>query len=419
MKICIVGSGVSGLVAAHHLHGDHEVTVFEAADWVGGHTNTVDVETTTGALAIDTGFIVFNEHTYPGFTGLLRELNVPWKDSDMSFSARCEETGLEYNGTNMNGLFAQRSNLLRPAFWRMVREIMRFYREAPAILDEPDDETTLGEYLKRGGYSKLFVEKHLVPMAAAVWSATPETIYAFPMRFLVQFFHNHGFLRVNDRPQWLVVRGGSREYVKRLIQPFEDRIRLRTPITRVQKTPDGIRVQSSKGDEGLFDRVILATHADTSLAMLAEPTPLQREILGAFRFQRNEAVLHSDLSLMPKRKRAWASWNYHVAAPSLQPELPAVTYWMDNLQGIETPRPYFLTLNRTDAIDKNLVHRSFVYDHPIFSTETVRAQERHGEIDGVDGIHFCGAYWRYGFHEDGMQSALTTLGNLKEQLQGS
>ena len=214
MKICIVGSGVSGLVAAHHLHGDHEVTVFEAADWVGGHTNTVDVETTTGALAIDTGFIVFNEHTYPGFTGLLRELDVPWKDSDMSFSARCEETGLEYNGTNMNGLFAQRSNLLRPAFWRMVREIMRFYREAPAILDEPDDETTLGEYLKRGGYSKLFVEKHLVPMAAAVWSATPETIYAFPMRFLVQFFHNHGFLRVNDRPQWLVVRGGSREYVK-------------------------------------------------------------------------------------------------------------------------------------------------------------------------------------------------------------
>ncbi|MFT5081871.1 MAG: putative NAD/FAD-binding protein, partial [Planctomycetota bacterium] len=387
MKVCIVGSGISGLVAAHHLHRDHEVTVFEAADWVGGHTNTVDVETPAGPLAIDTGFIVFNEHTYPGFTGLLRELDVPWDDSDMSFSARCEETGLEYNGTNFNGLFAQRSNLLSPSFWRMVREIMRFYREAPAILDEPDDKTTLGEYLERGGYSKLFVEKHIVPMAAAVWSATPETMYAFPMRFLVQFFQNHGFLRVNDRPQWLVVRGGSREYVKRMIVPFRDRIRLNTPIVRVEKKPDGIHVRSTHGDEGIFDRVILATHADTSLAMLADPTPLQSEILGAFRFQKNEAVLHSDPSLMPKRKRAWASWNYHVAVPSQKPELPAVTYWMDNLQGLKTQQPYFLTLNRTEAIDPDLVLRSFQYDHPIFSTETVLAQGRHGEIDGSDGIH--------------------------------
>jgi len=415
MKICIVGTGISGLVAARELHPEHEVTVLEAADRIGGHTNTVDVETATGPLAIDTGFIVFNEKTYPHFCALLRELEVDWQDSEMSFSARCESSGLEYNGTNFNGLFAQRSNLLRPGFWRMVRDILRFYREAPAVLERPDDDTTLGEYLERGRYSRMFVDKHLIPMGAAVWSATPETMRAFPLRFLVQFFHNHGFLQVDERPQWLVVKGGSAEYVRCLVEPFRERIHLNTPVVRVERTTDGVRVHSSKGDEGCFDRVVLATHADTSLRLLADATALEREILGAFEFQSNAAVLHSDTRLMPRRRRAWASWNYHISAPGSGPELPAVTYWMNNLQGLPGKTPYLLTLNRTEAIAPDKVLRRFQYDHPIFSTATVRAQARHAEIDGADGVHFCGAYWRYGFHEDGVMSARAVLQNLNSE----
>lgn len=412
MKVAVVGTGISGLVAARKLHREHDITVFEASDRIGGHTNTVDVETPSGPLAVDTGFIVFNQRTYPNFCKLLGELNVDWQESHMSFSARCESTGLEYNGTDMNGLFAQRSNLVRPAFWRMVRDILRFYREAPAVLERPDDDTTLGEYLERGGYSRMFIEKHLIPMGGAVWSATPATMRSFPLRFLVQFFHNHGFLQVDDRPQWLVVKGGSREYVKPLVEPFRDRIRLGTPIIRVVRHISGVRLQSTHGDEGSFDRVVLATHADTSLRMLVDATPLEQEILGAFDFQTNEAVLHSDPSLMPRRRRAWASWNYHITEPQGGPGPPAVTYWMNQLQGLPGKTPYFVTLNRSSAIAPEKVLRRFQYEHPIFSTKTVHAQRRHAEIDGVDRVHFCGAYWRYGFHEDGVQSAMAVLKNL-------
>lgn len=413
MKIAVVGTGIAGLVAARNLHREHDLTVFEAGDWIGGHTNTVDVETDAGTQAVDTGFIVFNEATYPNFCAMLRELGVAWQDSDMSFSVRCEASGLEYNGTSMNGLFAQRSNLVRPSFWRMVKDIMRFYREAPQVLERPDDETTLGDYLEHGGYSQAFIEKHLIPMGAAVWSSTPETMRAFPLRFLVQFFHNHGFLRVEDRPQWLVVKGGSREYVRRLVEPFHDRIHLRTPVVKVERTARGVSVRTAQGDESCFDRVVLATHADTSLKLLSDATALERDVLGAFEFQRNEAVLHTDVRLLPRRKRAWASWNYHVTDPNSG--LPTVTYWMNNLQRLAGDTQYLLTLNRTADIDASQVLRSFVYHHPIFSTRTVLAQRRHAEIDGVNGVHFCGAYWRYGFHEDGVQSALATLRNLRAE----
>lgn len=414
MKVAVVGTGISGLVAARGLHTEHDLTVYEAGDWIGGHTNTVDVEAEGESLAIDTGFIVFNEATYPRFCRLLRGLGVAWKDSEMSFSVRCDGTGLEYNGTNLDGLFAQRSNVLRPAFWRMVREILRFYREAPEILERPDDETTLGEYLDRGRYSPLFVEKHLIPMGAAVWSSTPETMRAFPMRFLVQFFHNHGFLRVEDRPQWLVVKGGSREYVKPLVAPFRERIRTRTPVVSVRRAEGGVLLRTKDGEEERFDRVVLATHADTSRALLADATELEREVLGAFEFQRNEAVLHTDARLMPRRRRAWASWNYHVTDPVS--DLPTVTYWMNNLQGLDAGEDYLVTLNRTDDIDRSRVLRSITYHHPIFSTETVRAQRRHAEIDGVHGVHFCGAYWRYGFHEDGVHSAEAVLANFSNRV---
>ena len=403
MKIAVVGTGISGMVAARELCREHEVTVFEAGDWIGGHTNTVDVETPEGSLAVDTGFIVFNEKTYPRFCELMKELDVAWQESDMSFSVRCEATGLEYNGTSLDGLLAQRTNALRPSFWRMVRDIFRFYREAPAVLERDDDGTTLGEFLERGGYSTSFVEKHLIPMGAAVWSSRPETMRAFPLRFLVQFFHNHGFLQLNDRPQWLVIRGGSREYVEQLTRPYRDRIHLRTPVVSVERTPLGVRLRTAKGDGNTFDRVVLATHADKSLKILTDASELECEILGAFAYQRNEAVLHTDASLMPRRRRAWASWNYHVTDP--RSELPTVTYWMNNLQSLPGDTPYLVTLNRTDDVDPENLLRSFVYHHPIYSVESVAAQKRHAEIDGRNGVHFCGAYWSYGFHEDGVRSA--------------
>ena len=415
MRIAIVGTGIAGMVAARQLCGEHELTVYEAGDWIGGHTNTVEIEAAGSRLAIDTGFIVFNQKTYPNFCALLRHLDVAWQPSEMSFSVHCERGGLEYNGTSIDGLFAQRSNALRPSFWRMLRDIGRFYREAPALLDLRDEQLTLGEFLERGRYSREFVDQHLLPMGAAIWSARSEDIRAFPVRFLVQFFHNHGFLQVDGRPQWLVVRGGSREYVKALVAPFRDRIRLRTPVVRVERTSAGVRVRTASGGVECFDRVILAAHADQSLRLLADATLHERAILGAFAYQRNEAVLHTDASLMPRKRRAWASWNYHVGDPPS--DLPTVTYWMNRLQGLPErghagERPYLVTLNRSEAIDPTQVLRSFVYHHPVYSSEALRAQQRHAEIDGARGVHFCGAYWGFGFHEDGVKSGLAVARRL-------
>lgn len=415
MKVAVVGTGIAGLVAAHRLQREHELTVYEAGDRIGGHTNTVDVETPEGTLAIDTGFIVFNQETYPHFCALLAELGVAWQESEMSFSVRCEKSGLEYNGTSLDGLLAQRKNLLRPSFWRLLRDIARFYREAPALLTAPDEGLTLGEFLARGRYSREFVDQHLVPMGAAIWSARPETLRDFPARFLVQFFHNHGFLQVEGRPRWLVVRGGSARYVQALAAPFRDRIRLRTPVVRVERVAAGVRVTTAAGEAATYDRVVLAAHADQSLRMLADATPSERATLGAFDWQRNEAVLHTDASMMPRTRRAWASWNYHVTHPAS--ELPTVTYWMNELQGFDKDShgvlpQYLVTLNRTADIDPARVLRKFVYHHPIYSAEAVRAQGRHAEIDGARGIHFCGAYWGYGFHEDGVKSALDVVSRL-------
>ena len=295
MRIAVIGTGIAGLTAARELHGSHELTVFEASDWVGGHTHTLDVPTADGStLAVDTGFIVFNEKTYPGFCGLLQELGVPWQASDMSFSVKCDRTGLEYNGTNLDKLFAQRSNLLRPSFWRMVKDILRFYREAEAVLDPAAQEETLGGYLERNGYGRAFIEQHMIPMGAAIWSTCPEEMLAFPLRFLVQFFHNHGFLQVDGRPQWLVVEGGSRSYVEPLTRPFRDRIRLRTPVHAVSREPDGrVRVRSADGGDEVFDRVVMATHSDTTQKLLVDATPVEREVLGAIRFQPNSVILHT------------------------------------------------------------------------------------------------------------------------------
>jgi predicted NAD/FAD-binding protein len=410
VKVAVVGTGVAGLVAARALAREHELTVFEAADWIGGHVHTLEVPRAPGSdgrVAVDTGFIVFNRKTYPRFCALLGELGIGAEESDMSFSVRCEASGLEYEGSGWNGLLARRSNALRPGFWRMLRDLLRFYREAPRTLEQPDDGTTLGEFLARGRYSRDFVERHLVPMVSAVWSARPADLPGFPLRFLVRFFHNHGFLQVEGRPQWLVVPGGSFRYVERLVAPFRRRIRLATPVASVTRVPGGVRVRTAHGEEELFERVVLATHADQSLRLLADARPREREVLSAFTTQPNDVVLHTDARLMPRTRRAWASWNVHLArVPS---ELPAVTYWMNRLQRLSEPRDYFVTLNRTAEIEPERVLARFTYRHPLYTRAAVAAQARHAEIDGRDGVHFCGAYWGYGFHEDGVKSAEAVL----------
>jgi len=402
------------MVTARRLHdAGHEVTVLEARDRIGGHTATREVTVNGREYVVDTGFIVFNERTYPGFCSLLRELNVPWIESDMSFSARMEGPGVEYNGTSTSSLFAQRSNVFRPSFWSMIRGILRFYREAPELLELPAGEPgpTLGEYLRKGRYSKAFIDWHLIPMACAVWSGKPGEILEFPARTLVRFFANHGFLQVDDRPPWLTVRGGSRSYASKLLEPLMDRVRTSAPVERVTARGVGDVEVTVKGEAPeRFDRVVLACHADQALGMLDRPTPVEEEVLGSMRFQPNSVILHTDASLMPLRKAAWAAWNVHVPAQApAEGDLVRVTYWMNELQSIEGPDELFVTLNCKDRIDPGKVVRETVFSHPVYDADSVRAQGRHAEIDGVRGVHYCGAYWHYGFHEDGVQSARRVL----------
>lgn len=411
MKVAVIGSGIAGLVVARGLAREHELTVYEAADWIGGHTHTLDVPGVDGRpVAVDTGFIVFNRRTYPRFCALLAELGLEGQPSDMGFSVHCERTGLEYCGRNWNGLLARRTNALDPRFWRMLLDLVRFYREAPRTLAGPDDGRTLGEFLRAGRYARPFVEQHLAPMASAVWSAKRADLDAFPLRFLVQFFENHGFLTVEGRPQWLVVPGGSRSYVERLVAPFRGRIRLSTPVARVTREADGVRVRTASGAEERFDRVVLATHGDQALRLLADARPREREVLAAFTTQANDVVLHTDARVMPRRRRAWSSWNYHLARTPA--ELPTVTYWMNGLQKLAGPRDWFVTLNRTDELDPARILARFTYRHPLTTRASCAAQARHAEIDGQDGVHFCGAYWRFGFHEDGVWSGERVLARL-------
>ncbi len=403
MKVAIVGAGISGLTVAYRLHRAHEVTVFEASDWVGGHTHTHDIEHGGARYAVDSGFIVFNEWTYPRFIALLAELGVASQASDMSFSYRSERTGLEYNGTSLNALFAQRANLLRPSFLRMLGEILAFNRRARELLGSRDDALTLGEYLRRERYSKLFIEAYIVPMGKAIWSASERTMLEFPAHFFVDFFERHGFLNVSDRPQWRAIRGGSREYVRRLIEPFQTSIRSATPVAGVSRGTDGIRIRTRRGDVETFDFVVLACHADQALSLLERPSAAEREVLGAFPYETNEAVLHTDLSMLPRTRLARAAWNYHALARD--DDRVAVTYDMNILQALTAPKTFMVTLNRTADIDPKRVLRTMTYEHPIYSPAGVAAQRRRHEVSGVDRTFFCGAYWRNGFHEDGVVSA--------------
>ncbi len=403
MKIAVVGAGIAGNVAASRLAGAHEITVFEAGSHAGGHSHTHDLEIAGRRVAVDTGFIVYNERTYPRFTALLAGLGVATQESRMSFSVRDEAADLEYNGTSLNALFAQRRNLLKPSFLGMVRDILRFHREAPRLLVQPGPELPLGRFLEEGRYGQAFREHYILPMGAAIWSTTPASMFQFPARFFVRFLHNHGMLTVDDRPVWRTVTGGSARYVDRLVAPFRHRIRLGTPVESVRRLPGAVIVKPRGQEAERFDAVFLACHADQALRLLADPSVAEQEVLGAIPFQRNEAVLHTDARLLPRRPLAHAAWNYHVLPGGQGPV--ALTYHMNILQQLDLPVPLLVTLNRTEAIDPAKVLARMSYEHPLFTPRSVAAQARHREVNGALRTYYCGAWWRNGFHEDGVVSA--------------
>ncbi len=412
MKIAIVGTGISGNVAAFHLQKHHDVTVFEANSYTGGHTHTHQIEMSGSTYSIDTGFIVFNHRTYPHYLELLRELDVEEQPSAMSFSVKCDRSGLEYNGTTLNSLFAQRKNLFSPKFYRMIREILRFNREALALLEQKNDSLNLGDYLYQGKYSAEFIDHYIIPMGAAIWSADPVQMFDFPARFFIQFFHNHGMLSVNDRPQWYVIKGGSHEYVKRLTTPFRDRIRHNTPVRRINRFIDRIEIVTDDYGVETFDCVFIACHSDQALALLDEPSPAEQEVLSAIPYQENEAILHTDESLLPERRLAWAAWNYHLLKK--QQDRVALTYNMNILQSLQADQTFCVTLNNTQAIDPAKIIKRITYHHPVFTPAGIQAQQRHSELNGNWRTFYCGAYWRNGFHEDGVVSALQALSDFQE-----
>lgn len=405
MKIAIVGSGIAGLTCAYLLNRKHDIQVFEASDWIGGHTHTVDVQVEGRHYAIDTGFIVFNDWTYPNFIRLLGQVGVAFKPTEMSFSVSDPSSGVEYNGHDLNSLFAQRSNLWSPAFWGMLRDILRFNRQSLDDLasDRIDADTTLGQYLQRNGYGRRFIEHYIVPMGSAIWSMSLADMLGFPLQFFVRFCKNHGLLSVSERPTWQVIEGGSRSYVAPLTASFAERIRLNCPVSRVVRDDNGVTLHSAAGEER-FDKVVFACHSDQALALLDQASTAERDILGALPYASNDVVLHTDTRLLPERELAWASWNYRLGGPSDQPA--AVTYNMNILQGIDSATTFCVSLNQSAAIDPGKILARFRYAHPQYSLAGTAAQARWQELQGAQNSYFCGAYWANGFHEDGVVSAL-------------
>ncbi len=405
-RIAVIGAGVSGLTAAWLLADKHDVHLFEAGDYAGGHTNTEQVEVGGRTWPVNTGFIVFNDWTYPNFIKLMDRLGVGSEVSNMSFSVDCHASGLQYNGTSLNTLFAQRRNLFNLNFLKMIREILRFNKETRADLTAgtiPDGET-LGEYLNRNGYSRYFRNYYIVPMGAAIWSAPEIVLEQFPIRFFLQFFNNHGMLSVDDRPTWRVISGGSATYVNRMMDKLRERTHLNSPVTSVKRDDEGVTLVVN-GQEHCFDQIIFGCHSDQALAMLDDATDDERSILGAIAYQKNDVVLHTDASVLPSNRLAWAAWNYMIPEHSTQPV--SVTYNMNVLQNFDdAPETFCVTLNRSRDINPEKVIKRFEYDHPVFTLDAVAAQERYDDIGNRNRTHFCGAYWFNGFHEDGVRSAL-------------
>ncbi len=406
VRVAIIGSGISGLYAAHQLAGHCELTIFEADSRPGGHSHTVDVAMDGRHLAMDTGFLVFNERNYPHFTALLRSLGVAYQPADMSFSFRCADSGVEYRGdTDFNAIFAQRRNLLRPAHYRMLLDILRFNRLSDQLLAAAPEQS-LGDFLHRHGFKGPMVDDYLLPMAGAIWSAQPARILEFPASHFGHFFRNHGLLQTTGRPQWMTVSGGSREYVRAIIRPLRDRLLLDTPVEWVQRHADRVVIKALGRPEASYDQVVLACHSDQALRLLRDPSTAEREILGAISFQDNAAVLHTDARLMPRTRRARAAWNYHRSSTQDSGRV-SVTYDLTRLQSLPGPREFLLTLNDTGAVDPRAVLHRLNYMHPVYNHATIAAQQRHAEINGMNRSYYCGAWWGYGFHEDGVRSAIT------------
>ena len=404
LNIAVVGTGISGLSAAWLLSQKHAVTVFEAERRPGGHSHTVDTPSKAGSIAVDTGFIVYNEATYPNLTALFAHLGTPTKPSEMSFAVSLDGGDLEYSGTDIAGIFAQKSNVLNLRFWSMLRDILRFYRNAPRDVAKLG-LATLGQYLDQNGYGEAFRQDHLYPMAAAVWSLPAKMVAEYPAAAFMNFCQNHGLLKINDRPLWRTVDGGARVYVEALCAPFKDKLRLGSPVRSIRRELGGVFIRSAHGGEEKFDQVVIGAHADQALAMLSDPTSDERRILSAFHYSRNEAVLHEDASLMPRRRKVWSSWNY--AASRADPSAPvSVTYWMNRLQTIPNETPRFVTLNPIFEPRADLVIQRQICEHPIFNAEAVAAQGQLWSLQGRRGAWFCGAYFGPGFHEDGLQAGL-------------
>ncbi len=410
-RIAIIGTGISGSLVARLLSTQHDVTVFEANNYPGGHANTVDVSVDGKRLAVDTGFMVFNQRTYPNFCRLLELLEIQSQPSDMSFSVRCDQTGLEYQGSSLNGLFAQRMNLLRPSFLGMLGDIAKFNRLGMKAVatGELKDGRTVHEFVTSCRLGSRFVDQYLVPMAAAIWSSSPQEILGYPAEFMLGFFSNHGLMQLLDRPQWRTIVGGSRNYVETLLEPIWNRIRLCSPVEFVARSENDVIVKSTDGPRERFDEVVFASHADQALDVLADASRVEQHILGAFPYQPNEAILHTDTRQLPSSSRAWASWNYRISAG--EQRAASLTYDLSRLQLLDSSTPVLLTLNPRDAISSDKVLRTFNYHHPAYSRESIPAQRRFKETNGQRHTHFCGAYWGYGFHEDGVNSALAVAAN--------
>ena len=414
LNIAVIGSGIAGMAAAWLLNQRHRITVYEQNDYIGGHSNTVDVPCAGHPTPVDTGFIVYNEQNYPNLTALFRHFDVPTKPSEMSFSASIDGGSFEYAGTNLNGLLGQRRNVLRPRFWSMLRDLLRFYREAPNLLtDRNNGDLSLGDYLRRGRYGAAFIEMHLLPMGAAIWSTTARQMEAYPVRSFVRFFVNHGLVNLKNRPAWRTVDGGSRQYVKRLTASYCDKIRF-GGARAISRLPNGVVVEDRNGNVEAYDHVVVATHADEALQLLRDADAVEQQLLGAWRYTQNQAFLHSDPSLMPRRQKVWSSWNFIGGMAADLDRKLCVTYWMNRLQNLDPASPLFVTLNPVHKPRPATVMRTFEYAHPFFDRAALATQNKLWSLQGHRHTWFCGSYFGAGFHEDALQSALAVA----EQLGG-
>jgi predicted NAD/FAD-binding protein len=406
-RVAVIGAGVSGLVSAYLLDKRYDITLFEAQDYLGGHTHTHTISYQDIPYQIDTGFIVFNKKTYPYFCQLLDTLNVPIQKSEMSFSFKSSAMGLEYNGHSLNSLFADRKNLFRPAFYSMVKDIARFNREAKLFLTTQAPAVTITDFIAQNNYNEWFQRAYFIPMTAAIWSAKPSDMYHTPADFILNFFENHGLLDIRQRPQWYVIAGGSKNYIAPLIKNFQHKIHLNAPIENIRRANDKVIIRVA-GEEVIFDAVVIATHSDQALRLLENPSADEYKILSAISYQKNDVVLHHDASILPKRRLAWASWNYadHGVDSS------TLTYYMNKLQNINAPIDFCVSLNQTEKIHPQKIFKQFSYSHPSFTQAAIAAQQSHHVINGKNGIYYCGAYWKYGFHEDGVKSAIDACQSL-------